>query len=287
MKNIFIDTDKKILMPAYIGETDAEGSGVFDPVRENCVPYDFYQIKKDLSADLEELKTKIASGNFIAMVIIHYFGFIQNDIIEIQSLCRKNNVILIEDCAHSFHSSLKGETIGSWGDLAFFSIHKIIATPDGGYFQINNQSVRVPEMIFMDNYLSSATFEEYIRTDYDMINRIRIQNYKRYLDNWKEIPGVIPLYSNLPDCIVPLNFPIIVQNGLREKLYFKLVDRGIVPISSYYRLIDEIDRELYSVSYELSSSILNLPVHQDTQSEDIDIILFHIKKSMQELNNNA
>jgi len=287
LKHIFRKSDKKILMPAYIGETDEEGSGVFDPVRENKVPFEFYRIRKDLSADPHDLKSKIASGNFKAVVVIHYFGFVKNDLSEIQSLCKTHNVILIEDCAHSFHSVYNGGKVGTWGDLAFFSMHKVIATPDGGYFKINNNNTGVPGIFFNDEYLPSGTFEEFIRTDFDTVNRIRIQNFKRYLNNWKDIRGVDPLYSELPDGIIPLNFPIIVQNGHREKLYFKLVDKGIIPVSSYYRLIYEIKRELYPVSYEVSASILNLPVHQDTTFEDIDRILSQLKESMLEIYNKA
>ena len=37
LKYIFFKSDKKILMPSYIGETEKEGSGVFDPVRKNFI----------------------------------------------------------------------------------------------------------------------------------------------------------------------------------------------------------------------------------------------------------
>lgn len=283
LKYLFKDSDQQILMPAYIGETDKEGSGVFDPIRGNNIPYEFYIIRDDLSADPEDLKNKISSGKFKAVVIIHYFGFVRNDLVKIKSLCKENDVVLIEDCAHSFHSSYLGKDVGTWGDLSLFSIHKIIATPNGGYFKINNENLGMPGLIFQDEYLPSGTLEEYIRTDYDLVNRIRIQNYLYYCDKWKDITGVNPMYPQLPDGIVPLNFPIIVENGFREKLYFKLVKKGIVPVSSYYRQIHEINRNLYPISYEIASSILNLPVHQDITFEDIDYIIRHLKNAMNEL----
>lgn len=286
LKCIFSDTDKKILMPSYIGETDEEGSGVFDPVRQNKVPYEFYIIRNNLSADFEDLKRKIISGKFKAMLVIHYFGFVQNNLEEIYSLCKKHEVILIEDCAHSFFSSYKGRNIGSWGDLSFFSIHKIIATPDGGYFNINNNDTGVTELIFDNQNVPSSTLEEYIRTDYEKVNKIRIENYRQYLRNWEDINGVYPLYPELPEGIIPLNFPIIVKNGLREKLYFDLVEKGIVPCSLYYRMVEEIDKNLYPISYEISSSILNLPVHQDTSLADIDRVVFEVRQSMEKIHSN-
>jgi dTDP-4-amino-4,6-dideoxygalactose transaminase len=283
LKHLFNNSDKKILMPAYIGETDEEGSGVFDPVRENKVSFEFYKLRKDLSVDPDDLKLKIISGNFKAVVIIHYFGFIRNNMQEIRALCDVNNVFLIEDCAHSFHSVSQGKPVGSWGELAFFSIHKLIATPDGGYFRINDETAGVPELKYEDKFLPSGTFEEYIRTDFGSINEIRRQNYLRYLENWKDINGVNPLYSDLPDGIIPLNFPIIVQDGYREKLYFMLVENGIVPISSYYNLIHEIEPDRFPLSYEISNSILNLPVHQDTEVGDVDYIIDQIRKSTKQI----
>lgn len=277
LKHIFGGSDKKILMPAYIGETDEEGSGVFDPVRENNIAFEFYRLREDLSADPEDLKLKISSGNFRVLLIIHYFGFIRNDMEMIRALCDENKILLIEDCAHSFHSASQDRLIGRWGDLAFFSIHKVIATPDGGYFRINKDFTGVPGLEFKDEYLSSGTLEEYIRTDFNKINGIRRRNYQRYLENWNDIPGVNLLYPELTEGIIPLNCPIIVQNGFREKLYFMLVDKGITPISSYYNLIPEIERERFPLSYEISGSILNLPVHQDTEFEDIDFIIEQIR----------
>lgn len=77
---------------------------------------------------------------------------------------------------------------------------------------------------------------------------------------------------------VPLNFPIIVNNDKREKLYFKLIEDGIITTSLYYRIISEIDRVEFPVSYSISNSILNLPVHQDTTKEDLRFIVKHLTK---------
>ncbi len=285
LKQIFADTNKKILMPAYIGETDKDGSGVFDPVRETKVPYDFYKIKKDLSANMEDLVPKINSGKYKAVLIIHYYGFVQNNLEDLCTLCKENGVILIEDCAHSFFSTFKGRNIGSWGDLSLFSIHKIIATSDGGYFKINNNRTGVTEISFTNQNISPSTLEQFIRTDYEKINLIRRLNYQKYINILKNIEGIQLLYPEIPDGVIPLNFPIIVENGLREKLYFKLIEKGVITCALYYRLIEEISRKLFPISYEVSASILNLPVHQDISLLDIDYIILKLKESIKELNN--
>jgi dTDP-4-amino-4,6-dideoxygalactose transaminase len=283
LKCLFSNSKDKILMPAYIGETDKEGSGVFDPIRDNKVLYEFYSMNRDLSINMEDLRPKVISNKYKSLLVIHYFGFVQNNMEELCSLCKENGVILIEDCAHSFSSSYKGRNIGEWGDLSFFSIHKIIATKDGGYFRINNNDSGVTELSYENQNILPDTIEQFIRSDYEKINIIRRLNYQKYLYGLVDIKGVYPLYPELPDGIVPLNFPIIVENGLREKLYFKLIEKKVITCALYYRLIKEIKKNLYPISYDVSTRILNLPTHQDTSFSDIDEIVIKLKESIKDL----
>ncbi|ERM83979.1 hypothetical protein P872_01580 [Rhodonellum psychrophilum GCM71 = DSM 17998] len=280
---LFENEDRKILMPAYIGETNKEGSGVFDPVRKNGVKHDFYKVREDLSADIENIEELLKSGDFKALLIIHYFGFVQNDLKRIIELCDKYKVIFIEDCAHAFHSKFEGKNIGDWGDVAFFSIHKTIATPDGGFFRLNNDKIGIKPLDFVKEKIEPITLDVYIRSDYEDINNKRINNYKHYLNLIQGIKGFKIMYPVLPDGIIPLNFPIIVENGLREKLYFKLIEKGVITCALYYRMIQELNEEKFPESYKLASSILNLPTHQDTTLEDVEVVVQAIKSSFEEL----
>lgn len=284
LSQLFSNSEKKILMPAYIGETDKEGSGVFDPVRQNNVAYGFYRMKDDLSGDIQDIEEKIKSGVYRAILIIHYFGFVQNEMRRLSQLCKENNVVLIEDCAHSFFSKYEGKTIGEWGDVCFYSIHKVIPTEDGGYFQINNEDLNLTGLDINDQDINVETLDLYIRTDYLKVNQLKVENYKYYLKGFLGIEGIEPLFPELPDGIIPLNFPIKVDKGLREKLYFKLIDKGVLTCALYYRMIEEIAKDDYPNSYALSNCILNLPVHQDTLVEDIYEIISKLKESLIELN---
>lgn len=273
LHEVFRNSTKKILMPSYIGETDKEGSGVFDPVRQTKTPFSFYKIKKDLSADISDIRYKIETGEYKAVLIIHYFGFVRNNILEIYDLCKKNNVFLIEDCAHSFHSKHNNTIIGNFGDFAFFSVHKIIPTANGGILKINNPDTVFDTKLDQNDLISYEDLNLYSSSDYDAISMAKVNNYKYYLKHWKHNSLVVPLYKRLPSGIVPLNFPVIINKDLREKIYFKLIDENIITCSLYYRMINEISRSEYPISYEISANILNFPVHQDTDFDDIDLIL--------------
>ena len=273
LKNLHFKNKEKILLPAYIGITDREGSGVFDPILELKINYDFYGLEKNLKINKEDLETKILSGQFKAVLIIHYFGFLHCDIEWVSEICNNNNVLMIEDCAHAFSSMYKNIPLGSFGDFSFFSIHKFLATEDGGILKVNNKDFHFPIINDASRRIKLETLEQLSKSKISEISNIRISNYNYYIEKLKDFEKIELLYPELPQGIVPVNFPVIVKGNKREKLYFKLMEEKIPTIALYYRLINFIDKEKYPASYYLSNNILNLPIHQDILPEDIDNIV--------------
>ena len=66
-----------------------------------------------------------------AILAPHYFGFPAN-IKSLVSLCKIYDVAVVEDCAHSFLTKIDDQPVGSFGDIAIFSMRKTLAIPDGG-----------------------------------------------------------------------------------------------------------------------------------------------------------
>lgn len=280
LENIDFSDAKKILLPAYIGITDREGSGVFDPITKTNTPYEFYALDQKLSAVKTDLYDRIKSNRFRALLVIHYFGFCQNDMEEIKYLCHKHNLLLIEDCAHSMRSETPYGQLGELGDFSIFSIHKFLATKEGGALRINNKDyeyiLRSPECLSPN----SETLDMLARADLDTIRKKRRSNFQHMLELLHDIPGIEIMYPELPDGIAPHNFPLIVKNGLRESLYFKLIENGIPAVALYYRMIKIIKDLNYYNSLFVSENILNLPVHQDIHEADLDVIYRKFKYAL-------
>jgi dTDP-4-amino-4,6-dideoxygalactose transaminase len=76
-----------------------------------------------------------------AILLAHQIGM-PADIDAFSALCKKYNLILIEDAACAAGSSYKGKKIGSHSDLVCFSFHprKVISTGDGGMVTTNNDA---------------------------------------------------------------------------------------------------------------------------------------------------
>ncbi len=68
-----------------------------------------------------------------AIIMVH-FGGIPCQIDEINEIAKSNNILTIEDAAHSFGSSYKNKRIGNHSDFVIFSFQAIkhITTVDGG-----------------------------------------------------------------------------------------------------------------------------------------------------------
>ncbi len=114
--------------------------------------------EKTFNIDIEDLKRKITSRSRVVMVQ-HTFG-LPADIDEILEICRQNNLILIEDCAHSlgaeYSSRAKRENrsstfqpryasgkVGTFGRAAFFSFSrdKVISSVYGGMAVTNDDEL--------------------------------------------------------------------------------------------------------------------------------------------------
>ena len=61
----------------------------------------------------------------------------------IVSLCRKKNIKIIEDCAHSLGSKFKLKTVGNFGLAASYSFYptKQITTGEGGIVTTNSKEI--------------------------------------------------------------------------------------------------------------------------------------------------
>ncbi|WP_428055453.1 DegT/DnrJ/EryC1/StrS family aminotransferase [Candidatus Avelusimicrobium fimicolum] len=263
------DCKDTILMPAYIGQSVKEGSGVFDPVRTLRIPYQFYNLQENLQVDMVDFIKKIQNPHIRAVFLIHYFGFPQENIVSIKKICQQKGILLIEDCAHSLYSCLNGRPIGQFGDFALFSIHKFLPSKAGGFLLLNNKiSVEASHPIALEDLTIFANASQR-----DVMAK-RCQNYKYYLDHYNKYSSLYrPMLPALPAGVIPLNFPIFITGIPREKVYFELQKKKIITVALWYKLIDEIPQSVYPHLYNLSNHILNLPVHQDISLQEITQIL--------------
>jgi dTDP-4-amino-4,6-dideoxygalactose transaminase len=102
----------------------------------------FYDVDADLQPAQDRLE-ELLGPEVRALYLIHYFGIPQR-VDRWRAWCDEHGLLLFEDAAMSFLSTLDGRPIGSFGDLAIFCLYKTFPLPDGG--AIVCSSSRVPRL---------------------------------------------------------------------------------------------------------------------------------------------
>ena len=266
----------KILLPSYIGFTEREGSGIFDPVQSTNSYYEFYSLENDLSVNYDSIEKLAANNQFNILLIVHYFGICRNDLNRIKSICDRYELVLVEDCAHAFQFGSTEESLGTFGDFSFYSVHKYFPVESGGIIKnISNtfELIRPTENQQMSNEVAFQILKSNVKEIADK----RKHNFNLYSSLLKNNDNIELMYE-LRENEIPQTFPIRVKSNLREKLYFHLLKNDMPTIALYYRLIDELTHNIYPNVFEISSEILNLPVHQDTEDTDIINLVNSINK---------
>lgn len=113
----------------------------------NCILYCggvpvFADIKPDTyNIDPEDIRKKITPKTK-AVIAVDFTGqAVELD--AIRKICKENNLLLIEDAAHSIGTKYKGVSIGSIADMTTFSFHpvKTITGGEGGAITTNSKSL--------------------------------------------------------------------------------------------------------------------------------------------------
>ena len=138
-KKMGLISDDEILTPAF----DCDGS--LQPFRALGCKLNFF--KSDpytFKVDIEDIRKKITSKTKLIHIINH-FGMAQPwD--ELTDLRKETGIPIMEDNAYSLFSKFKGRMLGTFGDVAIFSLKKNLTVIDGGMLRVNNPEF-MPELL--------------------------------------------------------------------------------------------------------------------------------------------
>jgi dTDP-4-amino-4,6-dideoxygalactose transaminase len=203
------------------------------------------------------------------LVLIHLFGHVDPACAELVALARRQGVRVLEDEAHAMLTDLVGGASGRLGEACVFSLHKLLPVPTGGCLVFN--SFRDP---ILGNIELPAEERELLEFDLAEIARRRRENQEtlvRLLDLSDALrEKVVPLWGALPYPEVPQTVPVLVPEGLRDRLYHAMNQLGFGVVSLYHTLIEPLATEEFAASRAVSRRILNLPVHQDVEPAELE-----------------
>jgi dTDP-4-amino-4,6-dideoxygalactose transaminase len=268
---------ERVLLPAYVGWSPKEGSGVFDPIAELDLPHDFYRVDGDLHIDLDDLERCLRAGPVKVLVLIHYFGYVDPQYREAVEMGRRHGAWIVEDEAHALLSDWIGGACGRLGDACIYSLHKMLPTT-GGMMAVASRHGGL-----LARLEAGATGVPSPWT-YDLfaIAARRRHNAHYLAELLAPLADDVALLRPLLGAgEAPQTLPVLIRRASRDALYFALNEAGFGAVSLYHTLIPQISREAFPDSYRLARSILNLPVHQDVRIDHLDALAEKLRELLQ------
>ena len=285
-----IGAGDEVIVPAYswISTSEAVTTVGAKPVFVDVHP-DYYTIDSSLIEAKITDKTK-------AIIPVHFYGQ-PADMNEIISICRKYNLLIIEDCAQAHGAAINGRKVGSYGDMATFSFYpgkNLGAFGDAGALVTNNSTLaEKARMIGNHGQIHKHNHEiEGRNSRLDTIQAGILLAKLPYLDQWTDSRiANANLYSiklanskvktpSIANGNKHVYHLYVVQVDNREVMIQKLHKKGIghaihypkpLPLLKAYNRFGYTEKD-YPISTTMSKRIISLPMYAELTEEQINYV---------------
>jgi dTDP-4-amino-4,6-dideoxygalactose transaminase len=261
---------------------------------------------EDWSMDPADIEARVTPKTK-AVMIVHYAGY-ACDMERIAELCRRRNLLLIEDCAHTPGADYKGQPLGTFGDIAAFSFfaNKNIAVGEGGMVVTRNSELFAKLRGLRSHGMSVPSFDRYkgrassydvespglnyriheISSALGLVQLVKLEgaNNKRknlvehYFRRLDEIPSVTIPYRHFsrgkPNYHI---MPILLSDSLDRAAIIESMKEDGVQTSIHYPAIQNFTAYKGRVSATPKAEYvcaheLTLPLYPDMTDEEVDIV---------------
>jgi perosamine synthetase len=200
-------------------------------------------------AQVKEFISHLDKPNECVFLLTHIGGWVNPDIEKIAQLCKDSGVTLVEDCAHSLGSTLKGKHTGTFGDAGVYSLYatKTIPVGEGGIIITQDEELHrmIEKFIMYDRFdqeldvgvnlrmseINALLAYSVIReTEAIIQNKYKIAN--KYIEacdkyNWKYID---PISENQRSNLYKF---ILLSNSKQPEKEFSQITKRTSPVYDY------------------------------------------------------
>ncbi len=285
----------------------------------NCIKYVgatpvFAEVNQQYNLDIKDAEKRITKRTK-AILLVHQIGM-PADIDAFAALCKKHNLLLIEDAACAAGSAYKGKKIGSHSDLVCFSFHprKVITTGDGGMITTPREDYQKRIKLLRQHAMSvndrerhtsgKIIFEDHLEVGYnyrmtdiqaavgikqleklDHIISERRKIAKKYLDAFKSIDSVIlpteqeGYFSNYQSFSLYLkpNAKLSRNDLMQALLEASISSRRGVMTAHRESAYKNLNVKL-PFSEDLCDNSIIIPLYYPMEEKDSDLVISTIKK---------
>jgi perosamine synthetase len=260
---------------------------------------------RSFNIDAVKIEKKITDKTK-AVLIVHLYGN-PCEMERIAALCKKYNLLLVEDCAQAAGAEYKGKKVGSFGDVSVFSFYpsKNMTTGEGGMILTNDKEIAAKCRVIRNQ----GQNEQYLHTEIsynfrmtEMAAAIGLEQLKR-LDVWNserkenakylseqlakaknvQLPEVKPGTKH-----VFHQYTLRVRNGRRQKAFEQLNSKGI-DARIYYPNVTYNQPAYLKLGFrpgicpeaeKAAEEVLSIPVHQSLTKEQLEKIAVETKAAV-------
>lgn len=270
----------------------------------------------DMNISVDSIIENITSKTK-AILPVHFAGRVCK-IEEIMKVARKNDLVVIEDCAHAIGAKYRDKHVGIFGQAGCFSFYptKNITTIEGGMVITNSNEIAEKIKLSRNHGITKSLSERYSRGkpwDYDMfqsgynyrldeirsslglsqlkrirkLNSLRKKAYEYYTNKLSKIKGIITPPSSKGEENVFHLYIIKIEKeyGItRDELFEKLLDNGIISSVHYKPLHNFTAFQKFKRHNELKNSskcyseMLTLPFYPNITRKEQDLVIRHIQE---------
>lgn len=250
---------------------------------------------KPVGYELGQIESKITSRTKV-LIIQHLFG-IPDEMEVIIRLCKKHNLVLIEDLAHSLGGTYQGKKLGSFGEITVLSFgrDKIISSVFGGALLSRKQvklNLPLPGNFWIFKQLLHPLIFSIAVPTYYFFGKYLIHLCRKL--NLITLPLIQLVPEQLPNALAGLAlhqwFRLDSFNRRRRqiaKLYCQAFNQPFNPEATYLRfpltvkdpvrLIKEGKKQHLWLGNWYENKIINLPTHPRMDQGDARRVINFIK----------
>ena len=246
---------------------------------------------------------KVITPRTKAVLVTHLYGLAtqMGPIIEV---CKKNNLLLFEDCAQSHFSSYKGTYTGLFGDASFFSFYptkNMGCFGDGGCVISKNHKI-IEKVKILRNYGSDYRYHN-IEIGYNArldelqagLLRVKLQHINTLLANrnhiaqmyLKEITNSQVKLPQIPKDCVHTWYQFVIEVNNQKKFREYLLEKGIstdiawkVPPYLQPVMVEKFGYKagMFPITENICNHIVSLPMMDYMKESEIEKVIKEVNK---------
>ena len=237
-----------------------------------------------------------------AIVITHMWGH-PCDMDKILEICKKHNLLLIEDCSHAHGATYKGKKVGTFGDVAGFSFYpgkNLGALGDAGAVITNNKEL-ADKIRALGNYGSDYKYHHIYKGNNSRLDElqaaflsVKLAHLDRMNDERRRIASVYLNGISNPKVILPVVSSDCehvwhifgVRCNERDELEKYLKDKGIntnkhYPIPIHLQRCYEdlnLPKGSLPIAEEISATEISIPLYYGITDEQVQFVIDSINE---------